>query len=608
MPYSHCRMLHWAELISGLLLLSPLCICLFAQGMSAKKEAAEKSQSTYGVKVNAVVVKATVTDKSGNPVTDLTERDFRVYDDGSPQKMQTFTLESIDPPESEEVKVPDASTSSKSRHEPIKETPARPPRLISIVIDDLTMESAPAPGSTLDFPRMVDAVKKFVKADMGPADQVTILSGSRSVQIPFTDNKQWLLEELDTVPKKLNSIWAVRADKRLFEESNKLEEMRKGVETPNLTETLRADEMSDYEAWVWANDLATEPIAKHQDPRQQMGTEWKRIQAIGQKADVQSRTRNLLYTIRQHLRTLRHFEGAKMVVLFSDGFITQVGPRTGAAEAHQLQELVDLALRSGIILNTVSTRSITADLAAEDFRNVPQTTTGEFNVPKEMDRMMQEQPMQQIASETGGEFFPRSNDMYIGLKSIAHRRHSYYVLTYAMPPHKPDGAYHHIKLEVNRPELELSYRKGYYSPTEELTFETTQKEDIMEALHGPGNMNKIPITLSYNFSQEDDSTYAVSFISNVNVRGMQFPEEDARRRNQISLVLAAFDENDHFISGLEKAIDFQLLEDSYNSLRERGLTSRVELKLPMGRYKIKAVVRENAQGKMGSITKFVEIP
>jgi VWFA-related protein len=561
----------------GLLLLVLVCSHLFPQSKT-KKESSPEREFTFGVKVNAVVIRATVTDKSGNAATDLTERDFRVYDDGSPQKIQTFALESIDLPESEEAKAPNTSPSSKSKRDPM----AHPPRLISIVIDDLTMESPSESGSILDFPRMVEAVKKFVETDMGPTDQVAILSGSRNVQVPFTDNKQRLLEELGTVPKKLNSVWA-----------------------------FRADGTSDYAAWMWANDSATEPIGKlsRDSPRltQQRDTEWKRIQALVQNDDARSRTRNLLYTIRQHLRTLRHIEGNKMVVLFSDGFVTQVGRRTGAVEAHQIQELVDLALHSGIVLNTVSTRSVSTDDGTA-IQDPGEEAPLSFNVPPDMDRMMQEQPMEQIASETGGEFFPRSNDMYVGMKSIAHRRHSYYVLTYAMPPHKPNGAYHHIKLEVTRPGLELSYRKGYYSPTEELTFETTKKEDLMEALQDPGNMNEIPITLSYNFYQEDDSTYAISFISNVSIHGIQFPEEDARRENQISLVLAAFDENGHFLSGLEKSIDFQLLESSYASLLERGLTSRVELKLPPGVYKVKAVVRENAQGKMGSTTKSVEIP
>jgi hypothetical protein len=145
-------------------------------------------------------------------------------------------------------------------------------------------------------------------------------------------------------------------------------------------------------------------------------------------------------------------------------------------------------------------------------------------------------------------------------------------------------------------------------PSYKLAVENRKKEDIIDALNAPGNMNEIPMTLSYNYSQEDDSTYTISFITNVNIRGLKFTEEDSRRTNQVSLILAAYDETDHYMSGVEKAIDFQLLGSSYAGLRERGLISKVELKLPLGRHKIKAVVRENNQGKMGSVVKAVEIP
>lgn len=130
----------------------------------------------------------------------------------------------------------------------------------------------------------------------------------------------------------------------------------------------------------------------------------------------------------------------------------------------------------------------------------------------------------------------------------------------------------------------------------------------MEALGTLGNMNQIPMKLAYNYSQKEDFSYTVSFKTNVNIRNLKFLEESARRKNQISIILAAFDENDGYVCGLEKAIDFQLLESSYPALRSRGLASRVELNLPAGRYKIKTVVRESNQGKMGSITKSVEIP
>jgi VWFA-related protein len=570
-----CLVSNWGWLL--LLLFS--CPQIFPQNKSAKKEVSNKSQSAYSVKVNSVVVHLNVTDKAGNPVTDLGPGDLKVYDDYKPQSIQTFASESFAPPELEKETIPAAPSGEVARQQPVKEQKAAGPRLLSIVIDDLTMESPEGrfrSGSIQEFPRMVDAIKNFVKNDMGPMDQVSILSGSRKVQFPFSDSKQRVLEELESVPGKLNRDWPLRPE----------------------------PDMTDLEAWT----IATGQSSPTDLPFSAGPTaEWWKLAAIRQNGDVVVRTRNLLYTIRQNLRTLAHFEGMKTVVLFSDGFLTQ----TMTAEAYQLQELVNLALSSGIVLYTVSIRSIAGEEPfAPSVTALPNISDNPviMTLPFEMNRESQEIPLVQLASETGGQFFPRSNNLYIGLQSIAHRRSSYYILTYAMPPHKPDGAYHHIKLEVTRPGLDLTYRKGYYVPREELIFENSKRDDIMEALNAPGNMNQIPMTLSYNYSQEDDSTYAVSLITNVNIRGLRFTEEDDRRKDQISLILVAFDETDRYISGLEKSIEFQLLESSYAGLQERGLMSRVELKLPIGRYKIKAVVREGAQGKMGSVTKSVEIP
>jgi hypothetical protein len=89
---------------------------------------------------------------------------------------------------------------------------------------------------------------------------------------------------------------------------------------------------------------------------------------------------------------------------------------------------------------------------------------------------------------------------------------------------------------------------------------------------------------------------------------LHFLEEDSRRKDLINLVVVAFDEADHFIDGIEKSIDFKLTDASYDALLNHGLNSKVEFKLPLGRFKIKAVVREGAQGKMGSVTKAIEIP
>ena len=111
--------------------------------------------------------------------------------------------------------------------------------------------------------------------------------------------------------------------------------------------------------------------------------------------------------------------------------------------------------------------------------------------------------------------------------------------------------------------MTVTYRKGYYAPKEQLSFERRKKEDIIEALRAPGNLNEIPIQLSYNYFQMDDSRYQLALMTQVNIRGMKFVEEDSRHKNLISLVVVALDENDQYIDGLEKTIDLNLTGPSY---------------------------------------------
>jgi hypothetical protein len=76
LPNAGCRILRCFGFI-GLLFL--ICAYLFPQNKNTKREASPKGRSSFGVKVNAVVINAAVTDKAGNPVTDLAKGNFRSF-------------------------------------------------------------------------------------------------------------------------------------------------------------------------------------------------------------------------------------------------------------------------------------------------------------------------------------------------------------------------------------------------------------------------------------------------------------------------------------------------------------------------------------------------
>ena len=112
----------------------------------------------------------------------------------------------------------------------------------------------------------------------------------------------------------------------------------------------------------------------------------------------------------------------------------------------------------------------------------------------------------------------------------------------------------------------------------------------------------------YNYFEMEDTRYQLALMTRINIRGMKFLEEDSRHKNLINLVVVAMDENDHYIDGLEKTIDLNLTNASYTALLNHGFTSKMDVKVPPGRYRIRAVVREGVHTKMGSINKMIEVP
>jgi VWFA-related protein len=566
-----------------------------------KKSGNSQEKLIFRLPVDVIVIHASAVDKQGNPATDLTRADFKLYVDGKPQEIQTFALESYEPaPVERKPGIKRAADESKE-----SAPNATRPRMISMVVDDLT-------SAAEYFPSVIKAMIKFVDEDMRPEDQVAVLAASGRALFPFTDNKPTLREELNGLSGKLSRDRGVLSEcPRLTDLQAKRIVEGRGSEGPqdlsNLMQISNIDlQVAVADVIVCANLTAISANGKVDANVLGQARSLARNASLTQYEESEYRTRMLLNTLGQHLRTLRHFDAVKSLILFSDGFLSG----GGSHNTFDLQEVVDRALASGVVLNTVDIRGLYTDMVPASER-VQAASSDLLNYQFETLRnnaSEQESPLYQMANDTGGMFHHNNNDLQAGVRAIVHRQSSYYVMTFSAPQQESDGRYHPIKLEVSRGGLDLAYRKGYYAPREEQTFERRKREDIVEALQAPGNLNEVPVELAYNYYQDDESKYVVSLSTNVNIRGLHFLNEDSRRKNLVHMVVAAFDETDRFLDGIEKSVDLRLKEDSYTGLLNRGLNSRVEFRLAPGRYKIKAVVRESAGGKMGSATRIVEIP
>src|SRR5438067_13644514 len=68
-----------------------------AQTPSQKREGAPEKDDVVRITSNLVQIDAVVTDRKGQPVTDLRPEDFEIYEDNRPQKITNFSFVSVEP-------------------------------------------------------------------------------------------------------------------------------------------------------------------------------------------------------------------------------------------------------------------------------------------------------------------------------------------------------------------------------------------------------------------------------------------------------------------------------------------------------------------------------
>lgn len=606
-PHSHS--LKQSLSLAGLLLLA------LSLGGPARSQQAQPAQAdpegefTFRVPVDVVVVRAIVTDR-GKSVTDLTVEDFTVFEDGKPLPIQSFTRESYEvirphEPEVEPATSPVDATDARAPQASAAGPPLSRPHFISLLVDDVT---SPSHGA---LKRTVDAIEKFVQERMQPGDRVALVAASGKFHQRFTADRETLLQAVRLLPAKLNRRRLMRSDCPAISD---LQAQRIHNNTDPLALETAISEKIFCNQMVSGGILGSSQGGADQNPRAFRNTEILsagltqgnseqrrnaevvvRAQASRIHRENEYWSRNLLHTLQQHLGTLQHFEGRKSLLLVSDGFLAQ-------QLRYEMQGVVHAALRSGTILSTVDMRGLytTSYRASEVAALATEATLSQMSMRVENVRA-QSQPLAQLALETGGVHFHNNNDLFGGLKQIADSQSFYYVLTYASPATASDGRYHRINVKVSRPGLEVTHRKGYYAPREDPTYIALKKREVLDALRAPGNLNEIPIRLSYNAFPVGEDLYRVDVFTRIDFKRLPFLDQENRQTNLLHLITAAYAEKGDFLGGQEKQLDLRLTRSGRRELAALGATSKVTLEAPPGEHQLKAVVRESVDAVIGSV-------
>jgi VWFA-related protein len=552
-------------------------------GDDQSQETSEEPVTTkvYKVVVDLVSVTVSVTDKSGHSINDLTQNDFQVFEEGEPQQISVFTVEAAPGVSISAPKAAKGATVTPPTVMPLS-------RKIILFVDDHHIQFE-------NLARMVKAGETFIRNSLGPNDLIALITSSGLRYTEFTRDRDSVIATLKKIfPIAQNAYRDVSNCPPLtdyqayFIATNQQSALRMGVIEIAIPGTLQC-----------APDLQRQP-----DPVNMARS--LIVSASSRRTDhIIKDTRDTLATISDLVKQLRNIEGRKTVVFLSDGLLaTQDIP-------FQLPDAITAAARANIAFYSINTRGLVLNNALGDISNPVSIADGDeariHNILESEERFRSEDPLNALASGTGGVFLHDSNDILGQLQTVANSTQVSYVLGFYSTNTKRDGKYRRISVKVKRPRTVVSAQQGYVAPRWEETFRRGKNEDIQGALQAPGNLKEIPFTLSLNVVRSDSTQSMVEIQTRIDVSKIRFEKKENQSRNVFNIVTVIYDDNKRFIDGRETQINFNLTDPNFGNALQEGLKHQTSFHLAPGKYTVKIIVREAGETKLGSATQKLEV-
>jgi VWFA-related protein len=235
-----------------------------------------------------------------------------------------------------------------------------------------------------------------------------------------------------------------------------------------------------------------------------------------------------------------------------------------------------------------------------------------------------------MAKATGGKAHYSNNDLAGLLNDAAASGADYYALSYVPPLSKYDGKYHTIEVKVDRPGVQLEYRRGYTSLDVSAPLLEQAKshgkavpaKDSFQTAMGYGQMpvtqlvfavkaapsaapSKPGVIGSLNPELKGEPLVRYSFAFDLprdRITLEQLP--DGTRKASFELGVAAYDVQGRVLNSLDERRSFVLKADAIAEFLQKPFLVPVEIDLPPGSVSVRAGVMDLPSEEMG----VVEIP
>jgi VWFA-related protein len=553
--------------LGGAILL--LCLAALAgQTPSQVKRSTPVSRSpqqafVLRAQTNVVLVDVRVYDKSGKAITDLKQSDFRVLEDGVAQTITSFSLEDVE-------RLAQA-TGGEARAQVIDLAKLPPEVSAEQVLQDHRLLvfffdlSSMQPDELM---RALKAASDFVAHRLTPADLVAVVTYSSNLRVvqDFTNNR-------DSIAKVLHAILVAEESSSLatagtIGEAGGTDSSGMEVVTQDVSDAFTPDET---EFNIFNTD--------------------RKLAAIESLANM-----------------LRKVPGRKNLIHFSSGIT-----RTGQENQAQLRATTDAANQANVSLYTMDARGLAALPPGGDASTASPAGTGIYSgsaVASQISSLQgSRETLAALAADTGGRTFYDLNDFTPAFEEVQRENSSYYLLGYTPSNTRSDGRFRHIRVEVDRPGLKVQARPGYFAPKDFRQFTRQDKEvQLQQAMDLDVPFVDLPFVADTAYFRRPDKKFTVVLAAKIPGSQVAFLKKSGKRETEFDFAWKITDAQKHTVAGLRDTLPVKMTDETYQEVVSGNLLYEGEITLPPGKYNLKAVVRENQGGKIGTFEAPLEVP
>jgi VWFA-related protein len=589
--------------------------------LATGQEAASPPATTIHATTRVVVVDAIVTDNRSQPVPKLKPSDFTVLEDGKPQKIAFFSFEST------AVEKP-KPTLPPLRSGVYTNYPDYHPHDGPLVI--MLMDSLNTPIAQTIFVRQ--QILKYLNDPKAVRAGTAVLAlGNRlSVLQDFTTDQKLLLEAAKGFQGTRTAV-DVQSPK---------------IELPTTTAPGGGTGPVSVNTGVGSGiEARLGPSASESGGFAGLAESQKEFEKENAAQEQDVRVRATMSALRNISRAVSGYPGRKILLWFSGSFPLSLAMdersdfrvyKSYRDEVRQISSMLSdaniavypveaqgFSTASGLGDSTTPTHMAQSTQDSAPPTDLSNETFGRFNTQASLDK---------VARDTGGLVFRNTNDLNLAMQSAIKDSQTYYVLGYYPEKKNWDGKFHTLKVEVADKGLKVRSRTGYYAvdPTDwkkgsgdddkhviSTDLNSLAATGVLFISHlvppeKKGGETTVEIlvdasSVSFGYGPAKGSASSGEGSGPGLGRGSSSGNSDSGSpsgfvySSDLELQTAAFSPDGKVVKLEREQIQGDLRPQTYEQLSRHGIPVKMQLALKPGTYLLRVGVRDNRNGRVGTL-------